>query len=891
MQEVRVPILKRLALGLAQHIAAALIMVLLAAVLFNAFLTVFSMAGPKTYSLELLSGNTEFEDNVIFQDIFQTAVSDVVQLAMIRNQLEEDGKLNLTKQIDVTGFLEEFGREGKDYGDATAVYELEDLIKWGRYGVEYKTRSMSMSDFVNYYQEACTAENFGIDGTGSLYFRGFQGVGVSRDSREVWNKEAVEALMEKYSKQQLEDMAFSYILGKAGKGIGVSREDDGSLTVFVEVLNCRYQTVDKKNQLFDKVSSWQQFLQLQRNIEEVISVLEKNYELYLNCIELYEDKNSNLKYVVRMRTRQGNMETFTNISVTDELDDENLTEYFADYRRYLIYYPENLEFMGNTGLTEGDIYEFMRGAQYPYPDDAYLWIGVDTSYEATGDAFYHANGMYEKIVPRMSWIMLAICALALLWVGLGMYLTVTAGNAINEEGIPVQYLNKFDHLWTEAALGFVVVSGYGAYRGYLYLQNIAKLVYETRMGALEEGFQGMINRYGSFALFGFLCSMLLSLFFYSFMRRLRAGNLYKNSMIHWLVESLGKLFSMIFTHQNAVISILLPYLIFMLVNVLAVLGIYYSRKQLFVMGMLLLIVIVLDTVVGILLFKNNAEQSDIVEGINRIRSGEVDYKLEVQKLHGSNREMADAVNNIGEGIHNAVKTSMKDERLKTDLITNVSHDIKTPLTSIINYVDLLKRQDIQQEPAKGYISILDSKSQRLKELTDDLVEASKISSGNIVLKLEKLNLGELLKQTIGEFSEKLEDKKLTVVAEIEETPAWVYGDSRRMWRVMENLFNNICKYAMEGTRVYAELLTKDDTVCLHIKNISQAQMNIHAEELTERFIRGDSARSTEGSGLGLFIAKSLTNVQGGAFEIDLDGDLFKVNITFPLYKEEETEQG
>ena len=201
-------------------------------------------------------------------------------------------------------------------------------------------------------------------------------------------------------------------------------------------------------------------------------------------------------------------------------------------------------------------------------------------------------------------------------------------------------------------------------------------------------------------------------------------------------------------------------------------------------------------------------------------------------------------------------------------------------------MDLLKRLKIEEEPAKGYIAILDGKAQRLKQLTDDLVEASKISSGNIELNREKLNLTELLNQSIGEFSEKLEEKKLQVVFEKDDQPAYIYADSRRMWRVVENLFNNICKYALEGTRVYIDMETENGRVEASVKNISKQQMNIRPDELTERFIRGDSSRSTEGSGLGLSIAKSLVQVQGGSFEIMLDGDLFKIVIGFPEYVEE-----
>ena len=220
-------------------------------------------------------------------------------------------------------------------------------------------------------------------------------------------------------------------------------------------------------------------------------------------------------------------------------------------------------------------------------------------------------------------------------------------------------------------------------------------------------------------------------------------------------------------------------------------------------------------------------------------------------------------------------------------MSEVSLYIKTPLTSIINYVDLIKREPVENEKIKGYLEVLESKSQRLKQLTEDLVEVSKISSGNIVLQCENLNLVELMNQTIGEFSEKFEERGLQVIASMEEKPLLIYADSRRIWRVMENLFNNVCKYAMKHTRVYVELKALKEEkgpgrVWLSVKNISEQPLRIGVEDLTERFIRGDVARSTEGSGLGLSIAKNLTELQKGRLEIISDGDLFKVVITFPL---------
>ena len=231
---------------------------------------------------------------------------------------------------------------------------------------------------------------------------------------------------------------------------------------------------------------------------------------------------------------------------------------------------------------------------------------------------------------------------------------------------------------------------------------------------------------------------------------------------------------------------------------------------------------------------------------------------------------------------------MKDERLKADLITNVSHDIKTPLTSIINYIDLIKRENVKDQKVLEYIEVLDAKSQRLKQLTDDLVEASKISSGNIVLQWERINLIELLNQTIGEFSEKFEQKSLYPVLRATPNSVYINADSRRIWRVMENLFNNIFKYALPGTRVYidTEIVENPENqekwVILSLKNISANPLKVKPEELTERFIRGDESRTTEGSGLGLSIAKNLTEIQNGYFEIVMDGDLFKVNLSFPI---------
>jgi integral membrane sensor signal transduction histidine kinase (fragment) len=241
---------------------------------------------------------------------------------------------------------------------------------------------------------------------------------------------------------------------------------------------------------------------------------------------------------------------------------------------------------------------------------------------------------------------------------------------------------------------------------------------------------------------------------------------------------------------------------------------------------------------------------------------------------------------ISRGLKAAVTEQVKAERLKTDLITNVSHDLKTPLTSIISYVDLLKRENIENPRVQEYITVLEQKSSRLKNLTEDLVEASKASSGNITLDLIPIHYTEILQQSLGEFEDKLAARSLQVLTILPQEDIMILADGRQLFRVLENLLNNCCKYALLGSRIYIELQKDEELATFTMKNISEAPLNVSPEELTERFVRGDVSRSTEGSGLGLSIAKSLTKLMNGKMKIEIDGDLYKVSLSFPLVKEE-----
>ena len=265
----------------------------------------------------------------------------------------------------------------------------------------------------------------------------------------------------------------------------------------------------------------------------------------------------------------------------------------------------------------------------------------------------------------------------------------------------------------------------------------------------------------------------------------------------------------------------------------------------------------------------------------RLARGGIDEKIDTKHMYWEFKRHAENLNSIGEGMAAAVEQRMKSERLKTELITNVSHDIKTPLTSIVNYVDLLNKPHTPEQEAE-YLEVLDRQSKRLKKLTEDLVEASKASTGNMNVSLVRTNTREIIEQSLAEYGRRMEQGKLIVITNIPDPAPAAMADGRLLWRVLDNLFNNVCKYALAGTRVYIDAGIEGNEAVISVKNISRDPLNVSADELMERFVRGDSARHTEGSGLGLNIAQSLVNLMHGKFSLSIDGDLFKAEIRLPL---------
>lgn len=504
-----------------------------------------------------------------------------------------------------------------------------------------------------------------------------------------------------------------------------------------------------------------------------------------------------------------------------------------------------------TALTN-DLFEFLSSIPIQLRESR-LVIGIDTDFPVE-DEFYEYGQQYVKYWNTISVsvileIISGVCFLILI-----CYLTVTTGKIDHNSRI---YSKDFDKIPIEILLAFI--AGNFALIGY----GMLRLLREIHLNMV------FVTCYGLVILLANIIGLSAYL---SIVRRVRTGTIWKKSIVRWLTRGIHKCI------LNRVVTtrMILYYTLFAAMNILCMVFLGY-QKGIFVL-------LIFDFVFLYFLLREGVQRSEINEGIEHLKNGDIDYQFDVEKFNGNNREMAESINLIGSGIKKTVSENLKSERLKADLITNVSHDIKTPLTSIINYVDLLKRQNVQDEKAVEYLKILEDKSQRLKHLTEDLLEASKISSGNIKLEWMKINFKELILQTNGEFSEKFETKGLELIVHASEGQALIWADGRRIWRIVENLYNNVFKYAMPNTRVYVDINIKNEenVVEFSIKNISQQALNIEASELTERFIRGDISRSTEGSGLGLSIAKNLTELQHGEFLIYLDGDLFKVTVKFPL---------
>lgn len=362
--------------------------------------------------------------------------------------------------------------------------------------------------------------------------------------------------------------------------------------------------------------------------------------------------------------------------------------------------------------------------------------------------------------------------------------------------------------------------------------------------------------------------------------RVKRGKWWRNTVIWSVFNRIYRIFRMMAEHMSLLWKALLS------LGILAGLEFFgILVLQDYTSGSFLFAWFVEKIAITLLVCQIIIQMNKLQKGSERIAEGDLSHQIDTKKMFPDFKEHGENLNSISVGMSKAVDERMKSERFKTELITNVSHDIKTPLTSIINYVDLLEKEELHNPTAEEYLQVLERQSGRLKKLIEDLMEASKASTGNLAVNLEKLEAGVSMVQIVGEFEEKTKANGLELLIARPEQPLYIMADSRHFWRVIDNLMNNICKYAQPQTRVYIDLEEKDERVLITFRNTSRYPLNISSEELMERFVRGDSSRNTEGSGLGISIAKSLMELMGGSFDLYVDGDLFKVVLGFALKAE------
>ena len=578
----------------------------------------------------------------------------------------------------------------------------------------------------------------------------------------------------------------------------------------------------------------------------------------------YTEGSTNLTYLFADKETQTIYTNKKAYSSYAQLE-QNLEKIFKE-KAYAVVYPELSECVTNIPDADLQVWNHTIDQSFDTKDFVFA-VSVDTKF-SVADSMADEAENYETYSKLMFPMLAGAIFGSVLWLIGMVWLTVTAGRKPKDEEI---HLNGFDRWYTEIAAGAVI----GIWLAGTIISGT--LIANSSLGYSYAVVTVIVTCLicGTYTMAWFLIGYL------SLVRRIKAGTLWKNSLIRkvlkWIGKCSGKLadFVRAFSRNTAEkIKVLLVGGAFLFLQFL-IIGCIFGGAEVFLLALM-----AVDVAAMIFVIRKADGLDLIMDGLKKISDGELQYKIKTDTLTGKQKVMAEYINNIGGGLDAAVENSLKKERMQTELITNVSHDLKTPLTSIINYVDLMKRENPTDPKIQEYLRILDEKSQRLKVLTEDVVEASKASTGNIKLEMNDIDFVEMVQQVIGEFEEKFQEKNLTMMVHFTDEPSIIYADGQRMWRVLENVFGNVVKYAMEGTRVYAEISNRNKKVTFSLKNISAQPLNISADELTERFIRGDVARNTEGSGLGLSIAKSLTELQGGEFKLYLDGERFKVMITF-----------
>ena len=586
----------------------------------------------------------------------------------------------------------------------------------------------------------------------------------------------------------------------------------------------------------------------------------------------YENKLENLKQLdgIYYTIVEGGKVTISNIDGSSSIQ---------EYYKELPYYAQL--------SSESDVNSFFNYDYYykdfTFPNNTTVYLGMSQNKYNTEQVKFNENA-----AKGLLGIKLSSTGLLVFLIGLS-YLIYAAGRRVDKEGVHLLVIDSaYLDITLAVAIGAIILCmaplfefGRYIFRDKNYLNNNLLLL-----------LSGVIITIGT--LIGILYVTM-------FIKRLKRHEVIKNTFIfrvcRWLIREIKSIYTNLFSEIKIILDksplakrLVLTFGAYAAINIICILiigrgffaGLIDHGSTVFV-TFIGFIGIGFAGIVGInvyaikRLLKTYKAFKDIKDGAERIRAGELSYNIPEQGI-AELRQLAETINEIGDGFKTAVSSQVKSERMKTELITNVSHDLKTPLTSIITYVDLLKNEGLLSENADKYLCIIDTKSQRLKALTEDLFEAAKASSGNISVNLEKLDIVSLINQGLGELSDKIDASGLDFRLKLPSEKLYVNADGKLLWRVIENLLSNVFKYALPNSRVYIDAFATAENVRIVIKNISAYELNINEDELMERFKRGDASRHSEGSGLGLSIAKSLTELQGGSFHIEVDGDLFKATV-------------
>lgn len=638
-------------------------------------------------------------------------------------------------------------------------------------------------------------------------------------------------------------------------GVPMSMEDDDPDTV--EELTVNFQSYNPEL----NVENLETRMTKEELALDILNNLGAYYKIYYNYIE----KQTNLHFRIEYEDNEGNKEVFAN-------DVDHTVDALKAMGKYLYIRGDSIKIDSNLASVPVNCAPLLEIWNPNDNDKNYIVLAVDTSYPNTD--FYSREAAEFKQARD-----LFICGMGGVILGVIGAMATLAGLLILSghvtEGSDEIRLHPIDEIYTEiCVLLWAVATAVFLYFGrYVGIRLMSLFLMEEQWPYCNKIIKLVI----------IYASTMLCVF--AMVRRYKARTLWSRSLAKRAINASSSYVGRA-AYAAGTCFCFLMFLGFNAVMMWGILFLFVAKGEklsyqiLFYAAILLLIGV--DGWTFHQMFKKAVQRDLLDNAISSISKGDTEYHIDTKQLTGKEQTMGEHINNISLGLASALKEQVKSERLKADLITNVSHDIKTPLTSIINYVDLLKREKIGNPKIAAYLEVLDQKSQRLKTLTEDLVEASKASSGNMKLEVSDINIVELVHQTNGEFEERFAMRRLELVSELPEEALIIRADGRRLWRVLENLYTNAVKYAMEHSRVYVDLREQDGCAVFTIKNVSETPLNISPDELTQRFVRGDVARTTEGSGLGLSIAQSLTQLQNGVFQVNIDGDLFKALVSFPL---------